>query len=36
MEPQESRETGFVSYSVPDEFLDALPEEELVAWEGNS
>jgi antitoxin (DNA-binding transcriptional repressor) of toxin-antitoxin stability system len=36
MEPQESREMGFVSYSVPDEFLDALPEEELVAWEGNS
>ena len=36
MEPQESREMGFVSYSVPDEFLDALPEDELVAWEGNS
>lgn len=35
MEPQQSRELGFVAYSVPDEFLDALPEEELVAWEGN-
>lgn len=35
MEPQQSRELGFVAYSVPDEFLNALPEEELVAWEGN-
>lgn len=35
MEPQQSRELGLVAYAVPDEFLDALPEEELVAWEGN-
>jgi antitoxin (DNA-binding transcriptional repressor) of toxin-antitoxin stability system len=35
MEPRESRELGFVAYSVPDEFLDALPDDELVAWEGN-
>jgi len=26
---------GFVAYSVPDEFLDALPDEELAVWEGN-
>lgn len=32
---QESRELGFVAYSVPDEFLDALPDDELAAWEGN-
>ena len=35
MEARQSRELGFVSYSVPDEFLDALPDEELAAWEGN-
>lgn len=35
MEPSQSRELGFVAYSVPDDFLDALPEEELAAWEGN-
>ena len=35
MEPRQSRELGFVAYSVPDEFLDALPDEELAAWEGN-
>lgn len=34
MEPQESRELGFVAYSVPEEFFDALPEGELAAWEG--
>ena len=31
----ESRELGFVAYSVPNDFLDALPDEELVAWQGN-
>ena len=36
MERQESREVGFVAYSVPDEFLDALPDDELAAWENNS
>ena len=36
MEARESRELGFVSYSVPDEFLDALPDEEIAAWEGNA
>jgi antitoxin (DNA-binding transcriptional repressor) of toxin-antitoxin stability system len=35
MEPQVSRELGFVAYSVPDEFLDAVPDDELAAWEGN-
>jgi hypothetical protein len=35
MEPRESRELGFVAYSVPDQFLDALPDDELAAWEGN-
>ena len=35
MEARQSRELGFVSYSVPDEFLDALPDEEIAAWEGN-
>lgn len=35
MEARQSRELGFVSYSVPDEFLNALPDEELAAWEGN-
>ena len=34
MEPQQSRELGFVAYSVPDEFLDALPDDELAAWAG--
>ncbi len=29
------RELGFVSYRVPEEFFDALPEEELAGWEGN-
>lgn len=28
------REFGFVSYQVPDDFLEGLPEEELTAWEG--
>lgn len=35
IEPRQSRELGFVAYTVPDEFLDALPEDELGAWEGN-
>jgi antitoxin (DNA-binding transcriptional repressor) of toxin-antitoxin stability system len=35
MGPRASRELGFVTYSVPDEFFDALPHEELAAWEGN-
>lgn len=35
IEPRESRELGFVAYSVPDQFLDALPDDELAAWEGN-
>lgn len=33
--PMEPRELGFVAYSVPEECLDALPEDELAAWEGN-
>ena len=35
IEPRQSRELGFVTYSVPDDFLEALPDEELAAWEGN-
>ena len=35
VDPRESREVGFVAYSVPDEFLDALPDDELSAWESN-
>jgi len=35
MEPRQSRELGFVAYSVPDDFLKVLPDEELAAWEGN-
>jgi antitoxin (DNA-binding transcriptional repressor) of toxin-antitoxin stability system len=35
MERPQSRELGFVAYSVPDEFLETLPDEELAAWEGN-
>lgn len=36
MEPRESRELGFVAYSVPEEFLDPLPDDELSAWEGEA
>ncbi len=35
MESRQSRDLGFVAYSVPDAFLDALPDDELAAWEGN-
>lgn len=35
VEPRERRELGFVAYSVPEEFFDALPAEELAAWEGS-
>lgn len=35
MEPPKSRELGFVAYSVPDDFFEALQDEELTAWEGN-
>lgn len=34
MEPAPRRELGFVAYSVPDDFFEALPDEELAAWEG--
>lgn len=30
------RELGFVAYQVPDSFFDALPEDELDAWEGSA
>lgn len=30
---QDDRELGFVAYAVPEEFFDALPEEELTAWQ---
>ena len=36
MEPRQSRDLGFVPYSVPDDFLEDLPEEELAAWEGKA
>lgn len=29
----EERELGFVDNSVPQEFFDPLPEEELTSWE---
>ena len=35
IEQRTSRELGFVAYSVPEEFVDALPDDELAAWEGN-
>ena len=35
MKARQSRELGFVTYSVPDEFFDALPHEELSAWDSN-
>lgn len=35
MEPLQSRELGFVPYSIPAEFFEALPDTELAAWEGN-
>ncbi|MCW1957013.1 MAG: type II toxin-antitoxin system Phd/YefM family antitoxin [Mycobacterium sp.] len=35
MEAREARELGFVSYDVPEDFLDALPDKELTAWECN-
>ena len=34
MEARQSRDLGFVPFSVPDDFLEALPKEELAAWEG--
>lgn len=30
---QDVRELGFVAYTVPEEFFNPLPEEELAAWE---
>lgn len=33
IEPRQSRDLGFVPFAVPDDFLEALPEEELAAWE---
>lgn len=32
----DERELGFVAYSVPEEFFDPLPEEELAAWENRA
>ncbi len=29
----DDRELGFVTYAVPEEFFDPLPEEELTAWQ---
>jgi len=36
VEGRNERELGFVSYAVPDSFFDALPGEELAAWEGEA
>lgn len=30
----QSRELGFLSLDLPDSFFDALPDDELEAWEG--
>lgn len=35
IEPPRARELGFVTYSVPDEFFEPLPADELAGWEGN-
>ena len=34
VESQQRRELGFVTFSVPDDFLKTLPEAELAAWDG--
>lgn len=34
IEYDDKRPLGFVNYPVPDSFFDALPIEELNAWEG--
>jgi antitoxin (DNA-binding transcriptional repressor) of toxin-antitoxin stability system len=31
-----TRDLGFVPYQVPEEFLEALPDDELEAWEGSA
>ncbi|MGB3284438.1 MULTISPECIES: type II toxin-antitoxin system Phd/YefM family antitoxin [Mycolicibacter] len=36
IEPLGPRELGFVAYTVPDDFFNALPEDELAAWDGTS
>lgn len=36
MVPPEERELGFVSYRVPDSFLEPLAGAELAAWEGSA
>jgi len=33
---QPERDLGFVAYTVPDDFDEPLPEEELAAWEGGA
>ena len=34
MEPRlEARPMGFLDYELPDSFFDALPDDELLAWE---
>lgn len=35
LEAASFRDLGFVAYRVPDDFDEALPEEELKAWEGS-
>ncbi|WP_417554406.1 type II toxin-antitoxin system Phd/YefM family antitoxin [Microbacterium sp.] len=33
LQTSDQRELGFVPYDVPDSFFDALPDDELSAWE---
>lgn len=34
IEGRDERALGFVVYTVPDDFFDPLPEDELTGWEG--
>lgn len=36
LEGRDDRDLGFVSYAVPDDFFEALPDDELAAWEGRA
>ena len=36
VDKQPERDLGFVAYTVPDDFDEPLPEEELAAWEGGA
>ncbi len=36
LEGRPDRDLGFVAYSVPDDFSDPLPDDELGVWEGGA